>query len=74
MPPAPQASAAVEPTDTDKPPPPPSSYGGPSIIAMLSDVVWFSNGRKLKGSLEIDFYSSDDLDRILVILGLAGSL
>ncbi len=48
VPPAPQASAAVEPTDTDKPPPPPSSYGGPSIIAMLSDVVWFSNGRKLK--------------------------
>jgi hypothetical protein len=34
-----QASAAVEAVDADKPPPPPSSYGGPSIIAMLSDAV-----------------------------------
>lgn len=48
VPPAPQASAAAEPVDTDKPPPPPSTYGGPSVVAMLSDVVWFSNGRKLK--------------------------
>lgn len=49
LPPPPQAStAATEPQDSDKPPPPPSSYGGPSIVAMLSDVVWFSNGRKLK--------------------------
>lgn len=33
-----------------------------------------ANGKKTRGRLEIDFYSSDDLDRILVILGLAGSL
>jgi len=33
-----------------------------------------ANGRKVKGSLEIDYYSSDDLDRILVILGIAGEL
>lgn len=33
-----------------------------------------ANGRKVKGSLEIEYYSSDDLDRILVILGLAGEL
>ncbi len=32
------------------------------------------NGRKAKGTLEIDYYSPDELDRILVILGLAGEL
>jgi ParB family chromosome partitioning protein len=34
----------------------------------------FPNGRKAKGTLEIDFYSADDLDRILVMLGLSGEL
>ena len=33
-----------------------------------------ANGRKVKGLIEMDFYSSDDLDRLLVILGLAGQL
>lgn len=33
-----------------------------------------ANGRKVKGSLEIEYYSSDDLDRVLVILGIAGDL
>ena len=33
-----------------------------------------ANGRKVKGCVEIDYYSSDDLDRILVILGLSGEL
>jgi ParB family chromosome partitioning protein len=33
-----------------------------------------ANGRKTKGRLEVDFYSADDLDRLLVILGLSGSL
>jgi ParB family transcriptional regulator, chromosome partitioning protein len=33
-----------------------------------------ANGKKVKGSIEIDYYSSDDLDRILVILGLSGTL
>jgi len=32
------------------------------------------NGRKAKGTLEIDYYSPDELDRILVILGLSGEL
>ncbi len=32
------------------------------------------NGRKAKGTLEIDYYSADDLDRILVLLGLSGEL
>jgi ParB family chromosome partitioning protein len=31
----------------------------------------YANGKKSKGSVEIDFYSNDELDRILQILGLA---
>jgi len=31
-----------------------------------------ANGKKAKGCLEVDFYSSEDLDRILTILGIAG--
>ena len=30
----------------------------------------FANGKKGKGCIEIDFYSNDDLDRILTILGI----
>lgn len=30
-----------------------------------------ANGRKVKGSIQIDYYSNDDLDRILDVLGLA---
>lgn len=30
-----------------------------------------ANGRKVKGSVQIDFYTNDDLDRILDLLGLA---
>lgn len=30
-----------------------------------------ANGRKVKGSLQIDFYTNDDLDRILDLLGLS---
>lgn len=33
-----------------------------------------ANGKKVKGTVEIDFYSNDDLDRLLVILGLADTL
>lgn len=32
----------------------------------------FANGKKGKGCIEIDFYSNDDLDRILTILGIVG--
>lgn len=32
------------------------------------------NGKKIKGQIEIDFFSSDDLDRILVLLGISGDL
>lgn len=33
-----------------------------------------ANGKKKRGRLEIDFYSNDDLDRVLEILGLTGDL
>jgi ParB family transcriptional regulator, chromosome partitioning protein len=33
-----------------------------------------SNGKKAKGSIEIDYYSNDDLDRLLVLLGLADNI
>jgi ParB family chromosome partitioning protein len=33
-----------------------------------------ANGKKVKGCITIDFYNNDDLDRVLVILGVAGSL
>ncbi len=33
-----------------------------------------ANGKKLRGRLEVDFYSNDDLDRLLDILGLGDSL
>lgn len=40
----------------------------------LSPCRTLPNGRKAKGTLEIDYYSSDDLDRILVVLGVSGDL
>ena len=33
-----------------------------------------ANGKKVKGTVEIDFYSNDDLDRLLVLLGLVDNL
>jgi len=33
-----------------------------------------ANGKKVKGSIEIDYFSSDDLDRLLVILGITDDL
>ncbi len=32
-----------------------------------------ANGKKIKGAIEIDFHSSDELDRLLVILGVTES-
>lgn len=32
----------------------------------------FANGKKGKGSIEIDFFSNDDLDRLLALLGFTG--
>jgi ParB family transcriptional regulator, chromosome partitioning protein len=33
-----------------------------------------ANGKKAKGTIEIDYFSNDDLDRLLVLLGLADNL
>jgi ParB family chromosome partitioning protein len=32
----------------------------------------YANGKKGKGLIEVDYYSNDDLDRILAVLGLSG--
>ena len=50
VPPPPKAPEPDKPieVDPDKPPPPPTSYGGPAIVAMLSDTVWFAGGKKMK--------------------------
>lgn len=40
----------------------------------LTPCATLSNGKKTKGSLEIEFYSNDDLDRILTLLGLTEEL
>lgn len=40
----------------------------------LSPSRTLANGRKVKGVMEIEYYSADDLDRIMVILGIAGDL
>ena len=36
----------------------------------LSPCRTYANGKKAKGTIEIDFYSNEDLDRILQILGI----
>jgi len=40
----------------------------------ISPCKTLANGKKVKGTVEIDYYSNDDLDRLLVILGLADSI
>lgn len=30
------------------PPPPPARYGGPEMVAMMGDVVWFANDKRLR--------------------------
>jgi hypothetical protein len=57
VPPPPRAAEPPPEASGSHAPPPPSSYGGPSIVAMLSDVVWFSNGKKMKVG-----ESGDDLE------------
>jgi hypothetical protein len=31
----------------DKPPPPPATYGGPGLVAIVYDRVWFDDGRSM---------------------------
>lgn len=51
VPSAPPPPPPPPPTKVDSgpppPPPPPARYGGPSIIAMLNDTVWFEGGDRL---------------------------
>lgn len=42
--PPPDPEPSIEP---DRPPPPPSSYAGPSLIAMMNDTAFFTDGRRL---------------------------
>lgn len=40
----------------------------------ISPTRTLPNGKKQRGKVEIDFYSNDDLDRVLDLLGLTGDL
>lgn len=40
----------------------------------ISPTRTLPNGKKQRGKVEIDFYSNDDLDRVLDLLGLSGDL
>ena len=40
----------------------------------VSSCKKLANGKKAKGTIEIDYFSSDDLDRLLDILGISGEL
>jgi hypothetical protein len=45
-PPPPPPPVAERPKVDPGPPPPPSSYGGPVIMAMINDAVWFTDGKR----------------------------
>ncbi len=47
-------------------------YLGTSVRVNPSKTL--ANGKKVKGTVEIDFYSNDDLDRLLVLMGISDSL
>jgi ParB family chromosome partitioning protein len=47
-------------------------YFGTSIRIQPSKTL--TNGRKVKGSLEIDFHDNDELDRVLTVMGYASDL
>jgi len=47
-------------------------YFGTSVRIMPSKTL--TNGRKVKGSLEIDFHDNDELDRLLTLVGYSSEL
>jgi hypothetical protein len=51
-PPSIERSAGPPPDDEPKDKPKPTSYGGPSIVAMMNDAVWFSDGKRLQAGSE----------------------
>jgi len=58
-PPAPKPKPKSKPRKDPPPPPPPATYGGPKVIAVVFDQVWFANGKKIRVG-----ESSDDLEVI----------
>lgn len=44
---APNKPVEEEKKEDDKPPPPPVTYGGPGLVAIVYDRVWFDDGRSM---------------------------
>lgn len=53
-PPPPPPPPPREPSPPPPPPPPPSRYGGPKVVAMLGDAVWFESGEIVATGDEAD--------------------
>lgn len=53
-PPRPEPRPIVREEPDDRPPPPPATYGGPRIVAMFADEVWFADGRRLRAGGDED--------------------
>ena len=47
-------------------------YFGTSVRIIPSKTL--TNGRKIKGALEIDFHNNEELDRLLALVGYSGEL
>ncbi len=47
IPPEEPSKPAEEEKKDDKPPPPPATYGGPGMVAIVYDRVWFDDGRSM---------------------------
>lgn len=50
--PEPRPDPEPEPEPDPGPPPPPSRYGGPEIVAMMGEVVWFDDGERRAAGAE----------------------
>jgi hypothetical protein len=53
-PPRPEPRPIVRDEPDDRAPAPPAAYGGPRIVAMFADEVWFADGRRLRVGGEED--------------------
>lgn len=47
-PPRPEPRPIVREEPDNRPPPPPATYGGPRIVAIFADEVWFADRRRLR--------------------------
>jgi len=47
-PPKPKPKPKPEPSKEPPPTPPPARYGGPNVIAVVFNQVWFDNGKKIR--------------------------